>query len=227
VTTHVTKRLLSINHSKGRRGMTPDQIVLHVTEGSAASVRSWFASPLAQVSAHYLVTIDGAVEQYVEETDTAWHCGRVERPTAPLVHQRPQVNPNLYSIGIEHEGTGTEPMTPPQLASSLSLVTEICARWKIPMDCVHVVGHREIFAEKSCPGAIDVDAYVRALRMIAAPPPTSRPLVVWSAFTSDWLLVTQVVSNEEWLYVPMSAIRRGIVPTRATTPLSKMPLVAP
>lgn len=228
MTVTVTKRLLSGNYSSGRAGWFPDMIVMHVTEGNAASVREWFANPNAKVSAHYMVCVDGTIDQFVDENDTAQHAGVVDHPTAPLVVKRPHINPNLYSIGVEHEGTGTEPLTPPQLAASLSLVSELCERHKIPLDRAHIVGHHEIRASKTCPGAIDVNAYVRALRAVALPDARSkRPIIVWSNVAGDWLLALRVVSDSEWYYVPLSAIRRGIAPTRATTPLSRMPLVQP
>lgn len=226
MTITVTKRLLSGNFAVGRP-MPVDQIVIHVTEGSASSVREWFANPKAEVSAHYMVTVTGTVDQFVDEDNQAWHAGRVWEPTAPLVAQRPNVNPNAYSIGIEHEGDGTKPLTPPQLAASLSLTSDICARRKIPIDRVHIVGHHEVYAKKTCPGAINVDDYVRALRSVAFLPASRRPITVWSAYTGDWLIAVQVVSDNEWYYVPLSAIRRGIAPTKATTPLSRMPLVQP
>jgi hypothetical protein len=110
----MTDRLISINHREGRNGHVPDLVVIHVTEGDAHSVRSWFNNPVAEVSAHYMVCKDGAIDRFVAEDDTAWHAGRVDHPTADLVLARPGVNPNAYSIGIEHEGSGTEPLTEPQ-----------------------------------------------------------------------------------------------------------------
>lgn len=65
-------------------------IVVHVAEGTTASVVSWFRNPSARVSAHYIVGLDGSVVQMVREKDIAWHAGN-----------------RLYnelSIGIEHEG---------------------------------------------------------------------------------------------------------------------------
>lgn len=165
----IRKRLLAINRTIGRGGRAIDMVVVHVTEGSAASVRSWFKAKAAQVSAHYLVTVDGTIEQFVEEADTAWHAGRVDHPTAALVLARPHVNPNSYSIGIEHEGTGKEPLTPAQQAASLALLRDICTRHGIPIDRTHVVGHHEVYSLKTCPGAIDVDALVAALQHPISP----------------------------------------------------------
>lgn len=221
----IRDRLLTLNHTTGRGAMRPDLIVIHVTEGSAASVRDWFASPIAEVSAHYMVCRDGSVDRFVREEDTAWHAGRVFEPTARLVKERPGLNPNKYSIGVEHEGTGTTPMTDAQRNASLALLADICQRWAIPIDRTHIVGHREVYAKKMCPGAINVDALVMELRIRAHPSAApKRPPIVWSAYANDWLVVVDVRSDTDWTFVPMKTVRRA-VPTQATVPLSSMPLV--
>lgn len=212
------------NWKKGREGnRQPDMIVVHVVEGSASACRSWFNDPDAGVSAHYLVTRDGKVEQFVDEQDTAYHAGRVARPTAKLVIQRPGVNPNAYSIGIEHEGSGKDDLTMLQRIATLDLIHDIARRRKIPLDRDHIVGHREIFADKTCPGRIDVDALVRGLQAEedrrAAPP---APLVVWSPHARDWLIVTRVVSDTEWYFLRFSQLQ-GLAPTKSSVSLRTMP----
>ena len=159
---------LSLNHSTGRKGHVVDMITIHVTEGNAASVRSWFNARQAEVSAHYMVCVDGTIEQFVDEEDAAWHNGRVANPTAPLVLQRPNVNPNLYSIGIEHEGLGTQPLTELQRVASVELLADICTRRAIPTDRTHIVGHHQVFSRKSCPGVIDVDELVALAALACA-----------------------------------------------------------
>lgn len=160
----IKKALLKLNHSRGRKGHLADMITIHVTEGNAQSVRSWFNAPQAQVSSHYMVCVDGSVEQFVDEEDTAWVNGRIDHPTSALVLSRPGINPNLYTIGIEHEGTGKQPLTPMQRDASVSLIRDIAIRRCIPLTRRHVVGHREIFSLKTCPGVIDVDELVRLAR---------------------------------------------------------------
>lgn len=150
------------NYADGRHSpYAVDLIVIHVTEGDAAAVMSWFDNPQADVSAHYMVRKDGVVVQFVDEGDTAWHAGRVHGCTASLVLDRQPANPNGYSIGIEHEGDGTHELTDRQRASSVALIRDIAARHHIPITREHIVGHREIYDLKSCPGAIDVDRLVR------------------------------------------------------------------
>lgn len=211
------------NYSRGRGRMIPDLVVIHVTEGTAGSARHWIMNPKAQVSWHYLVTRHGGVEQFVREDDTAWHAGRVERPTSALVKSRPGLNPNTYSIGIEHEGSGRQELTPKQRDASLWLVRDICTRRMIPINRHHIVGHREIYALKTCPGAIDVDDLVRDLsveRRVAPAPPANEPMIVWSDWYKDWLVVVRIVSDTEWYFVPLGEVNAP--PRRSTSPLMKM-----
>lgn len=157
--------LIPGNHSKGR-SRPVDMLVIHVMEGTMAGTLSWFRNPAAQVSAHYGISRAGEVVQYVHERDTAWHAGRVLRPTARLVRERAGVNPNSYSIGIENEGTGKDPPTEAQIWANVDLIRTLCRRYAIPITRRHIVGHNEIYAGKTCPGLIDVDDLVR---LAAAP----------------------------------------------------------
>lgn len=218
----IDSKLITVNLHKGRAGtISIDTIVIHVTEGNAASVISWFNNPEAKASAHYMVQRDGKIVQFVSEEDTAWHAGRVNAPVAPIVLERRGVNPNNYSIGIEHEGTGKEELAPDQRVSSLALIRAICLRHTIPIDRRHIVGHREIFSFKTCPGKIDVDRLVREARTVPSAASPSYPRVVYSPYLRDWLVVTRYVSDTEWSFVPFSQLPPG---TRGGAPLSALPL---
>lgn len=218
----ITERLLSINFTEGRRGRwKPDCIVIHVTEGNADAVRSWFKDPDAKVSAHYMVTKVGGIDQFVDEDDTAWANGRVDHPTAELVLERAGSNPNDWTISIEHEGSGHEELTPEQRKASIDLIADIHKRRDIPIDRRHVIGHHEIYSLKSCPGAISVDRLV--IDAATANWPGPPPQVVWSKYFHDWLIVTRIISNREWYFIPLRNISRT-TETRAQTPLNEMPL---
>jgi N-acetylmuramoyl-L-alanine amidase len=208
-------RFLSTNFRKGRRA-TPDTIVIHVTEGTAASVIEWFNDPAAEVSAHYMVEKDGTIVAFVHEDDEAWAQGRVDHPTAAVVRERPTVNPNAYCISIEHEGDGTHELTDAQRASSILLIRDIAARYNIPIDRRHVIGHHEIYAPKTCPGAISVDRLVHE----AATDATAAPRIVFSPSLGDYLIVTRYVSDTDWSFVPAKSLPAGM---KAGAPLSQMP----
>lgn len=222
---NLTRRSAGDNFHAGRQGHDVDMIVIHVTEGNRSSVRDWFGNDGSDVSAHYQVCTDGTIDQFVDESDTAFHAGRVLNPTAPLVLERPGVNPNLYSIGIEHEGDGKHALTSAQRSASLELIRDIQRRRPgVRTSRRHIVGHHEVYAAKTCPGAIDVPSLVAELALGGFIP--ARPLLVWSNTVGDWLVVTKVISDTDWEFVSLSAARRGSA-MRATTPLSRMPLVAP
>lgn len=140
----------SPNFWAGRKGYRPEGVVIHIMDGTLVGTDSWFANPASQVSAHYGVGRTGEVHQYVKEEDTAWHAGRVDAPVWKLI--KPNINPNLYTVGIEHEGKPEDVWTDAMKQSSAELVREICQRWQIPIDRNHIVGHFEIFSKKpNCP----------------------------------------------------------------------------
>ncbi|HVE80387.1 MAG TPA: peptidoglycan recognition family protein [Gemmatimonadaceae bacterium] len=151
----------STNKSAGRAGYRPEAIVIHIMEGSLRGTDQWFNTPKGPrnpnpVSAHYGIGRRGEIHQYVAEADTAWHAGRTTGHTWAGV--KPGSSPNLYTIGIEHEGAATSAWPEAMYAASAWLVADVANRWAIPLDRRHVVGHREIYALKSCPGhVVDLD----------------------------------------------------------------------
>lgn len=156
--------LKSPNYQKGRSGHNPQAIVIHITDGSKESVKSWFLNPKSQVSAHYLVCKNGDVIQFVEEKDTAWHCGKIQNPKWELL--KPNLNPNLYTIGIEFEGKDNEHLTMFQVYIGAWLLFKISAGWGISMDLLHVIPHNWINAGKICPGSGINIGYITRLAKI-------------------------------------------------------------
>lgn len=122
----------SVNNYRKGRLRTLDRIIIHVTESdSAKGAVAWFGNPEAQVSAHYVVDVDGTPTQCVLEADTAWHA----------------VNFNARGVGIEHQGwTNKTTFSDEQLRGSAALVSYLCKKYNIPMDRDHILGHSE------CPG---------------------------------------------------------------------------
>lgn len=141
----------SRHFTRGRRGYRPEAVVVHIMEGTLRGTDAWFNDAASKVSAHYGVGGDGTVHQYVREADQAWHAGRSWTPT--WSGHRAGVNPNLYTIGIEHEGRGDDAWPVAMYEASAALIKEVCLRWNIAIDRQHIVGHREIYARKTCPGS--------------------------------------------------------------------------
>ena len=142
----------SSNFWVGRKSYRPEGVVIHIMDGTLVGTDSWFANPNSQVSAHYGIGKNGEVHQYVKEEDAAWHAGRVDAPLWKLI--RANINPNLYTIGIEHEGRPNDVWTEAMKQASAILIRDICQRWQIPIDRNHIVGHFEIFSKKpNCPAS--------------------------------------------------------------------------
>jgi N-acetylmuramoyl-L-alanine amidase len=165
----------SSNFWVGRKSYRPETIVIHIMDGTLSGTDSWFANPTSQVSAHYGIGKSGEVHQYVQEADAAWHAGRVDTPVWKLI--RPDVNPNLYTIGIEHEGKPNDVWTEAMKQASAILIREICQRWHIPIDRDHIVGHYEIFAKKpNCP-ATDKRILDELVNLAGLPFQTANPTI--------------------------------------------------
>lgn len=247
-------RVNPIAASNWRRGRTwvsngrgvVDAITVHVTEGTASSVRDWFNRTRPNPSAaHYMVPIADGVELFVDEDDTAYHAGQLDRPVAPLVierHANGGYTPNSYAIGIEIEGDGHHDVTGSQRDRVVALMADICTRRPVPVNRRHIFRHQEVKAAKTCPGVISVDRLVAdvaalmvgAAPITAAPPPVTtrapvaddpatRPRVVWSDYFGGYLVVTRVVSDTEWYFTPLAAITSTLSEKRSEVALSIMP----
>lgn len=98
-----------------------------------------------KVSAHCLITRQGAVKQYVSFHDRAWHAGRSS--------YQGQTDCNDFSIGIEMEGNDREPYTDAQY-DALSIVTHSLMAEYPNITIPTIVGHCDIApGRKTDPGA--------------------------------------------------------------------------
>ena len=140
------------NFSVGRSGHQPIGICLHIMEGTMAGSRSWFNNPQSRASYHYGVSRTGEIWQFVKEENVAWSQGRVNKPTARIVLDRPGVNPNRYLISIGHEGFSTDTWTEAMKQASAWLIQDICLRHNIPINRTNIIGHYEItIGRPNCP----------------------------------------------------------------------------
>lgn len=109
-------------------GRTIDVVVIHTMEaderdGAAAACARWFASPAAEVSAHYCVDA-ATIVQCVREEDVAWHAR----------------GGNAGSVGIELAGFARQgavewgdAYSRAVLQRAARLTAEVCARHGIPL----------------------------------------------------------------------------------------------
>lgn len=89
-----------------------------------------------EASAHYGIGQNGEIRAYVDEDNTAWHCG----------------NGNAYSIGIECTNTSGEPnwgVSDATVDALVKLIQEIQSR----RGKLQIVGHRDVPGNSTvCPG---------------------------------------------------------------------------
>jgi len=154
----------SPNFYKGRRNYKPEAIVIHIMQGTLYGTDSWFQSPISKASAHYGIGKSGQVHQYVNENDTAYHIRRVNAPTWSLIKEADTglyINPDYYTVGIEHEGDVNTEWTEEMYTASSYLIRAICLRWDIPVDRKHIIGHHEIYSLLKCPGnVVDINKLI-------------------------------------------------------------------
>lgn len=141
----------SPNYGKGRNGKKIIAIVNHITAGTFPGCLSWLRNPQAKASAHYLVTRQGKIYQMVRDEDTSWHAGAVNKPSWKLYDG---TNPNRYTIGIEHECLSGGLLTEAQYKATVELHKMLIAKYNIPIDKDHIIGHYQIDSvnRPNCPG---------------------------------------------------------------------------
>lgn len=134
----------SPNHGERRGGAVPDLVVIHYTAmASCADSRARLCDPVAEVSAHWLIDLDGSAEQLVDESRRAWHAGAGAWGAVTDVNSR--------SIGIELQNAGNHPFPAPQIAALEGLLAAILTRWHIPPQ--RVIAHSDMAPDrKSDPG---------------------------------------------------------------------------
>lgn len=123
------------NHDLGDRpaAQSIKYIVVHDTEGSWEGVLNLVQDP-TYVSWNYtLRSTDGHIAQHVKAKDVAWHAGNWYI--------------NAKSIGLEHEGFLANPdawYTEAMYRSSARLVKYLSAKYRIPLDRQHILGHDNV-----------------------------------------------------------------------------------
>ena len=135
----------SPNFGNRRESALPDIIVIHYTgmdSHDAAYAR--LCDPGSEVSAHYLIGMDGATTPLVAEQNRAWHAGEGSWGGVADVNSR--------SIGIELCNPGHGPFAEPQMAALGKVLEGVMSRWSIPAH--RVIAHSDMAPRrKRDPGA--------------------------------------------------------------------------
>ena len=119
-------------------------VVVHYTAmASAEAALERLCDPAAEVSAHYLIAVDGRAWQMVAEVARAWHAGAGAWGDVTDVNSR--------SVGIELDNPGDRPFPEPLMTTLEALLPGILRRWSIPPE--RVIGHSDMAPDrKADPG---------------------------------------------------------------------------
>ena len=123
-----------LNPAGQAASMKIDYIIVHDTEGSYDTAISTFQNPASYVSANYVIrSSDGAVTEMVRPQDVSW--GAADWYI------------NMHAINIENEGFAAEGSTwytGAMYRSLATLVRYLAARYGIPLDREHILGHEDV-----------------------------------------------------------------------------------
>lgn len=128
-------------------------IVNHIMSGTLIGTDAWFNNPDSKVSSHFGVGKNGNIHQYVSLENTAWANGVVNNPSWSLLQNG--VNPNYYTVSIEHEGQSGDVMPEAQYQATLALHRWLIETLGIPVTRDNVIGHYRIDSvnKSNCPGS--------------------------------------------------------------------------
>lgn len=127
-------------------------IVDHIMSGTLIGTDSWFANSASKVSSHFGVGKKGEIHQYVNLDNHAWANGAVNISNWPLLKNG--VNPNYYTVSIEHEGESGDVMPERQYQATLALHQWLIVTLGIPVTRDNIIGHYRIDSvnKSKCPG---------------------------------------------------------------------------
>lgn len=192
------------NFTQGRGGVALEAIVIHIAEGPLGAIDAWFNDARAKASTHFAVSKAGRIHQYVKLADMPYANGSIEPGyTAKLIDENAGINPNQWTVSIEHEGFTGEQMTPAMFDASTWLSawlfeTDLFSGGAtgVAVDRKHVLGHRDISprSRPRCPGYPEsfFGRYIDRVQTLLAPalPPFVDPRDALLVRYRDALTVT-------------------------------------
>ncbi len=120
-----------------------DTIIIHCSAFKASDAVKTFEN--AEVSAHYIIDLDGKIIRLADEDKRAWHAGKS--------FWKGRESLNNYSVGIEvcHLDLGQSPYGQKQLYSLLKLCKRLMKKYHIKPE--NILGHSDVAPErKADPG---------------------------------------------------------------------------
>ena len=129
------------DHHSSRGGHSVAAIVIHATAGTDS--RAYLTRNVNGVSAHALISRDGAICRMVADTRAAHHCGysRIVR-AGSVIDRATSPTPNQITLGVELENLNNGKQAYP--AAQLSALGWLLAQWIRIYPHARLVFHREI-----------------------------------------------------------------------------------
>jgi N-acetyl-anhydromuramyl-L-alanine amidase AmpD len=149
----------------GNRGF--GALVMHIAADNSRKDGDLYLGSTPTKSAHFFVNKDGSAKQFVSVNNSAWANGLSQvngKWISPEGHTvkpkwgglRPGVNPNWYTVSMEHQGNPADAWTPAMFATTVAIM-----KWLAPIKGVawweagkNLIGHCDISPvdRPSCPG---------------------------------------------------------------------------
>ena len=156
-------------YTPGRPGPVR-MLVMHATAGHFPGDFNWLKrgggvvnGVDTPVSVHYYINKTGAITQFVDDDDTAYHAGKSTWVVdgQRILYAR-GCNPEAVGIELENDNTGSDPYPGPQIAAAVWLTRLLVARHQIPRS--QCVRHLDIApGRKTDPAGFPWQAFVAAV----------------------------------------------------------------
>jgi hypothetical protein len=149
---------------RGRGGMSPKIIVLHIQEGSSWGSWTWFHQVSA--SSTIFANKNGSIWNLVPEGDAPWTNGDVKSPSAKAVAVMNKFgwDPNYYTLSIETEGfTGEWPKAQAQLDAVVWQIKTWMRKYNIPKEMIFRHADFNSVSRSRCPGDAFFNYVMKAL----------------------------------------------------------------
>jgi N-acetyl-anhydromuramyl-L-alanine amidase AmpD len=158
--------------SMSRAQLKPSHIVLHGTAGgtTAQGIANYFATSDVTASAHIIIDQAGSIVQGISMDVAAWGNGILDHPRISFPAS---INPNLYTISIEHVKAHTDnsdQLTPLQKIASFRVIQAICNHYGIDKkrgdSFSGIIEHADLdsVTRSRCPGPYPWDELLQFLK---------------------------------------------------------------
>lgn len=157
-------------NTESRHGGYPQMLVWHATAGRERSdIPTLLGLTSRRVSAHYYITKDGRVFQFVPDNLAAWHAG----VSSWLGHSSGWIQDNSIGIEMENLNNGADPYPQAQYDAAVVLAKSLVTRYHIDQSLF--VRHLDIApVRKHDPAGFPWSTFVRDVYG-NLPEPTNQP----------------------------------------------------